>query len=307
MDRTLPGSERRVRLRVFLTGCLAAVLALLAAGPVTSARASTVPAGFAGMNDWAIPSDGVMGDVAGIGVHRWRAGLFWYRVEREQGRYDWSEYDALPARAARSHVSLLLVIASCPAWACPDLAGPPASSSALAAHHEFVRQAVARYGRSGSFWAQHPELPYQPVTDWQVWNEVNSATYWKPGPNAAAYARFLEGDAAVIRGADAGATVVASGLTNEGDVPLADFLHQLYAQPGFRESFDVLAVHPYAGNSAAAIRLLDVARNEAVAAGAPSRRMWVTEFGWGTPSPALPQLPSPAQQAELLRSTYDTM
>jgi hypothetical protein len=145
------------------------------------------------------------------------------------------------------------------------------------------------------------------VTDWQVGNEVNSSAYWKPRPDAAEYARFLQQEAAVIRGADPRATVVLSGLTNEGDVPLADFLRQLYAQPGFKSSFDVLALHPYAGNSAGAISLLDTAKREMVAAGDSGRRVWVTEFGWGTAGPRLPNLPTPQQQAELLSSTYDAL
>lgn len=306
MDRPLPGTSRRARLLGFCAACVLVLLALLG-GSAGAAHAATVPNGFVGLNDWRMPSDQVMGTVSGMGVKRWRAGLFWYRIERQQGSFDWSEYDALVARAARNGVSLMLAIASCPAWACADEAGPPTSAAALAAHHDFVRQAVARYGNGGTFWAAHPELPYLPVTDWQVWNEVNSGAYWKPAPNAADYARFLRGEAAVIRATDPHATVVSSGLTNEGDVPLANFLHQLYAQPGFKESFDVMALHPYAGDSAAAIRLLDVAHQQATAAGDANRRMWVTEFGWGTPSPALPQLPSPEQQARLLRSTLDTM
>jgi hypothetical protein len=242
-----------------------------------------------------------------MGIKRWRAGLFWYRVERQQGQLDWSEYDMLVARAARNRVALMLVLASCPAWACSDVSGPPTAPASLAAQHEFTRQAVERYGNGGSFWASHPELPYLPVTDWQVGNEVNASAFWKPRPNAGEYARYLQEEAAVIRGADPLATVVLSGLTNEGDVPLADFLRQLYAQPGFKSSFDVLALHPYAGNSAGAIKLLDATRREMVAAGDGGRRVWVTEFGWGTAGPRMPNLPTPQRQAELLRSTYDTL
>jgi polysaccharide biosynthesis protein PslG len=306
MDRLLLRTRPRARTLVPLLAVMAAFCALTL-GPASVAHAATVPPGFSGLNDWSLPSDDVMSTVADMGVRRWRAGLFWYRIERERGTLDWSEYDPLVARAARNHVSLLMVIATCPAWACADISGPPAAGPALDAQREFVRQAVARYGNGGSYWGAHPELPYQPVTDWQVWNEVNSSVYWKPRPDAAAYARFLSDEAAVIRATDPHATVVASGLTNEGDVPLADFLAQLYAQPAFKASFDVLAVHPYAGNRSGAIKLLDVTRSAAVTAGDAARRIWVTEFGWGTAGGGMPNLPSPVEQADLLRSTYDTM
>jgi hypothetical protein len=259
------------------------------------------------MNDWTPPSDQAVESMSRGGIKRWRAPLFWYLVEKQRGQRDWSDYDRLAATAARQGASLLLVVASCPSWACDDISGPPVTPDGLAGHHDFVRAAVARYGHNGSFWREHPELPYAPVADWQVWNEVNSREFWKPGPDAAAYARFLHDDAGVIRAADPAATVVLSGLTNYGQIPLADYLRQLYAQPGFRDSFDVVALHAYAGDTRAVGGLLDSAHRVMSEAGDGGRPTWITEMGWGTSTPTFQAPTTPERQAELLRSSYDML
>jgi hypothetical protein len=295
-----------IRLLAIAAAC-ALALALLATLSAGRADAATVPQGLVGMNDWTPPSDQAVESMSRAGVKRWRAPLFWYLVEKQRGDYDWSDYDRVAATAARQGASLLLVVASCPAWACDEISGPPVTPDGLAAHHDFVRAAVARYGHRGSFWRDHPELPYAPVSDWQVWNEVNSTEFWKPGPSAADYAVFLRDEAAVIRGADPAATVVLSGLTNYGQVPLADYLRELYRQPGFRESFDVAALHAYAGTDRAVGKLLDASKRVMSDAGDGSRRTWVTEMGWGTSTPAFATPTSPQRQAELLRSTYDML
>jgi hypothetical protein len=283
---------------------MACVFALAALALPAGADAATVPEGMFGMNDWTPPTEQAMVATGDEGVRTWRAAMFWYLIEREQGVRDWSEYDELVSAAARRDTSLLMVIASCPDWACPDLSGPP-RGDALAAHHAFVRDAVGRYGTGGSFWQAHPELPYRPVTDWQVWNEVNATEFWKPGPDAAGYAQFLQAEAAVIRSADPEATVVLSGLTDYGQVRAADFLDQLYAQPGFTDSFDVLALHAYAHDAPAVGRLLDRFRAVSERHGDGARRLWITEIGWATTGPGAPITVTPQDQAERLRSSFD--
>jgi hypothetical protein len=101
--------------------------------------------------------------------------------------------------------------------------------------------------------------------------------------------------------------VVLSGLTNYGQVPLDTYLRQLYAQPGFRDSFDVVALHAYAGDTRAVGKLLDGSRRVMADAGDSGRPTWITEMGWGTSTPSFQAPTSPARQAELLRSTYDML
>ena len=96
-------------------------------------------------------------------------------------------------------------------------------------------------------------------------------------------------------------------LTDYGQVRVVDYLRRLYREPGFKQSFDVLAVHAYAPDTPAVGRLLDRTRKVAVENGDAGRPMWVTEMGWGTTSPRLATPTSPAQQAVRMRQSFDMM
>src|ERR1700759_4400690 len=55
-----------------------------------------------------------------------------------------------------------------PMRALPRSQGPAADATAMAAFDSSFAQ---RYGRGGSFWSQHPELPYLPVESYEIGNE----------------------------------------------------------------------------------------------------------------------------------------
>ena len=47
-------------------------------------------------------------------------------------------------------------------------------------------------GRTASSGPLNPALPELPIRDWQLWNEQNSPSFWKPKPNVKAYAKLLD-------------------------------------------------------------------------------------------------------------------
>ena len=306
MHRALHRHARGTLPRRFLAAlcAAAAVCASALALPTASASAATVPQGIFGMNDWPLPSERTLAHTKSAGIQRWRAGMFWHYAENTRGQRNWSYHDQLVAASARQGVSLLMIVGGCPPWACSSVNGPPRRPDALAAQRAFLREAVARYGSNGSFWSSHPEVPRLPVTEWQVANEVNHPDFWSPTPNAAEYAAFLRDQSSVIRSTDPRATVVLSGLTDSRPADAEGFLRQLYAQPGFKSSFDVAAVHAYQPDARQVGLLLDRIRRVMNQHG-DGRPLWVTEIGWGTSSPQLRTPTSPAQQAELMRQSFD--
>ncbi len=50
--------------------------------------------------------------------------------------------------------------------------------------------ALARATAATAFWREHRELPYRPVTSYEVWNEANLASFWCPRPDPPAYGRL---------------------------------------------------------------------------------------------------------------------
>ena len=297
--RTTPAARRFTLLAV-----LCALFALPGA-----AQAATPPAGFAGLGNWSTPSTAQAQTMGQIGMRTWRAGLVWNWVEPNQGVRNWHYVDQLVRDGATNNYDILLALNGCAQWACGATRVAPAQEPQLSAYRAFVAAAVQRYGRGGGFWATNPQLTYRPVS-WQVWNEVNAGQDW-PNPSAAAYASFLSAINSTIKSVDPSATVLTSGLTEYPSVAsgatLPKFLAELYAQPGFKESFDVLAVHGYAESPAGVVRILDTTRRIVAQNGDAGRRIWITEMGWSSGGPAHPFTVDEGTQAHYLQQSYDTL
>jgi hypothetical protein len=134
---------------------------------------------------------------------------------------------------------------------------------------------------------------------WEIWNEPNTAQFYRPAPNATHYAALLRAVSPAIKAADPSATIVTGGLAPAAEVndgagratkvaPL-DFLSQLYAA-GARSSFDAVGWHPYtfprlpgtANDLDAWFQLYGTAtnlRSIMEANGDGAKKVWATEFG----------------------------
>ena len=245
-----------------VAGAVIAALALTLA--LTPAASAAAPKGFFGVMPQGPLTDedfSLMGD-ANLGTLRFE--IPWPAVDPSSAPddYDWSSVDATVTGAARNGVALLPFVTSAPAWVlkldghdcepneCPSYG--PKGKRALAAWGRFFTAAVARYGPKGEFWELNPNLPERPIRDWQIYNEMNSPSFWKPKPNVKAYARLLDTAHDAIKREDRGAKVILGGMfgTPLGGVRPAiaawDFLAKLYRQPGAKRNFDGVAPHPYA-------------------------------------------------------------
>jgi hypothetical protein len=252
---------------------------LLTLAPVAHAG---VPRSFVGIYDEQ--PDG-LADQARLGVGIVRQPFDWSRVERSPGQFDFSAYDGYVAQAATAGVSVLPILARPPEFRSSRPAGstsramfPPSSNAAYAA---FVGAAVRRYGPTGSFWREHPSVPFLPIHAWQVWNEPNIPNWWHSGVNAKKYVALLRAGSAAIRAADPGAEVVAAGLPNSNlGVPFLHYLDRMY-HAGARGSFDTLAIHPYSRDVQGLLALAERAR-ALMNRWRDRSRLWITEFGWST-------------------------
>jgi hypothetical protein len=254
-------------------------MGLLALAP--SAHAA-LPRSFVGVYDEE--PDGLAAQ-ARLGVGIVRRPFDWSQVERSRGDYDFSVYDDYVARAAAAGVSVLPILARPPEFRSSKPAGstshamyPPSSNAAYA---DFAAAAVARYGPAGSFWREHPEVPFLPIHAWQVWNEPNIPNFWRSGVSANEYVALLRACASAIRTADPGAEVVAAGLPNSSlGVPFLTYLRRMY-RAGANGLFDTLAIHPYSHDVRGLLALAEQARALMNRWGDRSR-LWITEFGWST-------------------------
>jgi hypothetical protein len=210
-------------------------------------------------------------------------------------RYDWSFDDTIAAALAEHGLQWLPIIDYSAPWA-QSIAGvdhsPPASDSDYAA---FASAFAARYGASGSFWRTHPSLTAKPVDTYEIWNEPDNATFWRPTPDAGGYADLYASARDAIAAVDPTATVIVGGLTH-----VASFVPaMLAARPDLRGQIDGVGLHPYGANPLAVVANVVQARRVLTAAGLGTVPLYITEFGWTTDPPSYPNyLP------ERLRAQY---
>jgi hypothetical protein len=140
----------------------------------------------------------------------------------------------------------------------------------------YLRALVARYGPSGSFWTDHPDVPRRPQRTWQVWNEPQLPYQWSAADWQQGYGELLKGSYAALKQADPGSRVVLAGATNFA----WDALDSLYAKGDVKGSFDVAALHPYTGSAGRVLQVVRLFRAVMKKHGDAKLPVWITELAW---------------------------
>lgn len=154
-----------------------------------------------------------------------------------------SNTDAVVELTAAAHLRLY------PMMGLPRSQGAAADASAMAS---FVASFAQRYGPGGTFWTQHPELPYLPVESYEIGNEPDitptapfdetSLHYADP----AAYAQVYQAARAALHGVDPSGQAVVGGMLDSGGIGL-DQAERYLAAIG---PMDAVGYHPYLYNVA---------------------------------------------------------
>jgi len=218
-----------------------------------------------------------------------------------------ARYDAMVEEAGRQGIKVLPILFGSPTYVRGgDFSNMPRTGTReMGDYNCYVRALVRRYGRGGTF--STTNLPAQPITDWQVWNEQNLPNYAageRVSPKE--YARFLKATTAAVRGIDPNATIVLGGMpeaTSRG-MNANTFLRGLYRVRRIESKFDVVALHPYARNArgvrGALVRVRETLRD----VGDRRQVLWLTEVGYASSGPKGHFLVDTEQgQAEKLTST----
>jgi hypothetical protein len=309
---------RRPLAIALLLGALVTI-ALTAPGRATAAA----PDGYFGIAEPTIRP----GDLTGMK----RAGAGALRIEFSLGHakwkkgqpYDWSYFDHLVEGAANNGLDVVPMLYGTPPWQGSQRGKTPMKSkSALREWDAFLDAVVRRYGPiefgdadKGTFWLEHTffsstdpyatRTPYRPITAWQIWNEPNSITWWRPKPNPKQYAALLRRSAGVIHGVDGSARVMTAGIvanpTNAHAIPAKKYIPAMLRTRGTPGAMDILAFHPYAQSAKDALTQMKRMRGTLRKGGDPSAPIWITEIGWGSRGPkGAPLVQKPAQQQRSL-------
>jgi polysaccharide biosynthesis protein PslG len=247
-----------------------------------------------------------LGRLVDTGVQLVRQPLRWAEIERSRGEYDFAHWDRYMAALAHHRLQVLPILIDPPRFrsSAPRRNArrglyPPRRARDMGA---FAARVAGRYGRRGTFWRDHPNLPKVPITSWQVWNEPNLPVYWRPRPSATGYARLLAAVAAGLRRADTRAEVVTAGVPQSiwrGSIPQRTFIRRLYAA-GARRHFDTLGIHPYTDTHDELYAQLHAIRR-IVRRARDDAPLWITEIGWATQGPGSRYTPGLDGQAQRLQ------
>ena len=288
---------------VFVTALLVCV------GLVGQAQAAA-PRAFYGVMAATDPDSTEIARMGTGRVGTLRINFVWSAVQPEQSSaLDWSHYDAIIGAAAQQGIRVLPTVYSTPHWAAARDNFPPARAH-FGEFQTFVREAAARYGSNGNFWTSNPSIPKLPVTDWQLWNEMNSPSFWFHKPNAKQYVSLLKVFHAGIKGGDPSARVVLGGLFRtpriRNGIPLDRYLPAIYRAKG-KKYFDSAAIHPYSTTPKDALNAVKDTRKIMSQFKDKKAKLWITEVGWATGGDPTPLTVSPQRQASYLRQTYNTL
>ena len=300
------------------------VLAIAAVAPATASAA--VPRDFWGV----VPIDALTAsefDQMGAGnVGTMRQLVLWPSVEPHPGQFDWRYLDFVVANAAENDIRVLPFLYATPNWVqgvdCHGLTDelcqrvPPVSPKASGKWQDFLRAIVGRYGSNGSFWTDTSDAynpPYEPILEWQIWNEPSSQTYYRPRPKVEGYAKLVKLSDDAITAVDPAAQIVLAGVFPEPEggkkFRLEPYLSALYRVRGLPKHFDSAALHPYARTIKGLKQQIKHVRKIMRKAGVGKKKLWISEVGWGSDPPVAnrPLIKGEEGQKELLEQSFSLL
>jgi transcriptional regulator with XRE-family HTH domain len=168
-------------------------------------------------------------------VRLWDSGTSWQRLQPRRGVFEWTTLDRHVAAASAARLPVLLTFGATPAWAAPDGPRAPYDDGSRAAPPDdlrdwdnYVRAVGARY--SGRIQA------------YELWNLAPSPKFFTGSPEL--LAEMTRRAAAILRAADARATIVCPGMGELWEPSSRAFLTRFAAGGGY-EPCDVAAVKLY--------------------------------------------------------------
>lgn len=190
-----------------------------------------------------------------------RFDFWWSEMEPTKGEWKWDKADWLIDFYTRHNIHMLPILSYHAAW----MKESPHTPADFADFADYVAHVVARYKDR--------------VHYWEIWNEPNIPTFWKPKPAAVAYTALLKAAYVAAHEADPHCVVVGVAA-NEIDI---NWLRAI-AQNGGMKYMDALSIHPYSMADGPAemdlARQLENVKTFLRSVDRPDLPIWITEMGW---------------------------
>jgi hypothetical protein len=231
---------------------------------------------------------------AGVG---WvRLDFLWEDIEPVEGNFDFAKYDPIVKLLKSKGIHILGIFNYSAIWAssCGEWNCPPRDNKIFV---NYASKVIQRY---------NGQIKY-----WEVWNEPDSAIYWKEQDNLKSYCGLLKDVYIAAKKIDPDCKILNGGIANG-----LSSINDLYAN-GAKDYFDVLNLHffqnPLHGKNAlqAVISYPKLAYKIMARNGDTDKKIWITEIGCPGVKLGLKvdnwwigKNPSERQQAQWLKEVY---
>ena len=300
--------------RILIT--LAACVALLAIPALASAN-KNLRAGF--LDNAYVASDpaGFWSDAVALNVGFMRFDLQWAHMavnkpknprNVEDPAYFWAASDNFVTQAAQHGLQdrVMFTLWSSPKWASSlKASGSTADMPKIDAWRAFVHVVATRY--SGKYTPPGATTPLPRVVSFETWNEPNASFALRPqivngkAVSPGNYVKLLNAlRSEVTKAVSFKPTFVAGALYKQGGPRSVTPINFLRGMAAAKAKFDVLSMHPYNNTPRLGLKDgLDQSKTNPKFIGignfdtfitlsnqifGKKRPIWVTEFGWQTPS-----------------------
>ncbi|MGL1903946.1 MAG: glycoside hydrolase family 5 protein [Fibrobacterales bacterium] len=184
----------------------------------------TIPHGF-GVNIHFRANSPQLDQIADAGIKIIRMDLFWHKVERQKGKFDWSQYDALVEGCEQRGLQLLFIL-NYSNKNYEEYGNSVWTYDGRVAWTNYASKAVERYKGKNIIW--------------ELWNEPNIHVFWAPDSDAKAYMKLMNMAVPAIKKADPNAILLGSATAH---IDLG-WIEQTF-QLGMLNHIDAVSVHPY--------------------------------------------------------------
>lgn len=212
-----------------------------------------------------------------LGLEWVRVDLHWDRHEPSEGRYRLGELDEVVDSLKQAQLkSVFYLVGSAPhATSAPS--GSPTPDQFPPKQAQVFAERMAMLARR-----------YPSIDAWQVWNEPNLPSFWRPHEDAEAYGRLLQQSTQALRQVDPNKPVVMGGMAYYSQMPVkGGLMLESLGKLGVQQLGTIIAYHPYSqtpetDEPGKRDFILRSQQLNQMLRGVQVPAIWATEWGWSS-------------------------
>lgn len=212
-----------------------------------------------------------------LGLEWVRVDLHWDRHEPSEGRYRLGELDGVVDSLKQEQLkSVFYLVGSAPhATSAPS--GSPTPDQYPPKQAQVFAERMAMLARR-----------YPSIDAWQVWNEPNLPSFWRPHEDAEAYGRLLQQSTQALRQVDPNKPVVMGGMAYYSQMPVkGGLMLESLGKLGVQQLGTIIAYHPYSqtpetDEPGKRDFILRSQQLNQMLRGVQVPAIWATEWGWSS-------------------------